>query len=95
MSSVDFRVGSSSPDGAVIHVEGKLDIPRWLRDVVHHDDEQHKADDTALRRSVLHEEEVEQLCPDADKDVSVGEEVPDPVHHSQGSPLPGFTTGSG
>jgi len=81
VSSVDFRVGSNSPDGAVIRIEGKLDVVHWLRDVVHHDDEQHRADDIALRRFVLHEEEVGQLCSDADTHVSVGEEVPDPVEH--------------
>jgi len=38
VSSVDLRVGSSSPDGAVIRVEGKLYVVHRLRDVVHHDD---------------------------------------------------------
>src|SRR6218665_3363395 len=81
VSPVDFWVGPSSPDGAVIRVEGELDAVLWLRDVVHHDDEQRRADDAALRRSVLHKEEVGQLRSDARTDVSFGEEVPDPVEH--------------
>src|SRR6218665_1527041 len=84
VSPVDFWVGPSSPDGAVIGVEGELDSVLWLRDVVHHDDEQHRADDAALRRSVLHEEELGQLRSNAHTEVSVGEEVPDAVEHLAG-----------
>src|SRR6218665_3642159 len=81
VSPVGVWVGPSSPDGAVIRVEGELDAVLWLRDVVHHDDEQHRADDAALRRSVLHKEQIGKLRSDAHTYVSVGEEVPDPVEH--------------
>src|SRR6218665_2616165 len=84
VSPVDVWVGPSSPDGAVIRVEGELDAVLWLRYVVHHDDEQHRADDAALRRSVHHKEQIGQLRSDAHTDVSVGEEVPDPVEHVAG-----------
>lgn len=42
MSLVHVRVRSSSPGGAVVGVERKRDVLR-LRDVVHHDDELHRA----------------------------------------------------